>query len=191
MRILFIVFLFLQSVFLFSQNKVEKETEIPANMFPKQAVAYVLDLLPEGKVFWIKEENESGLSYEAKFKLENKWYSIEFDEYGRLEDAEVSMAKKELEGSILKKIKSTLSKDFEKYKILKIQRQWRGNPETVKKLIQEKKESEGEGIEVYYEIVVQTFVNKAYSDYEYLFDFQGVFVRKIKFQQTSDDHLLY
>lgn len=189
MKILLVVFLFLQSVFLFSQNKIEKETEIPANMFPKQAVAYVLDLLPEGKVFWIKEENEAGLSYEAKFKLENKWYSIEFDEYGRFEDAELRLAKKELQGPILKKIKSTLSKDFEKYKIQKIQIQWKGNPEAVKKLIQEKKEDEG--IEVYYEIVVQTYVNKTYSDFEYLFDFQGVFVRKLKFQQTSDDHLLY
>lgn len=77
------------------QTKNEKEERIKKEVFPKIALLTLNDLPQSSKrLKFYRETDGDKKSYEAKFKLNRKIYSIEFNSQGQLEDVEVKIKKK-------------------------------------------------------------------------------------------------
>lgn len=79
----------------FSQSKNEKEERIPASEFPEVSHKYFNGITD--KVNYLKfyrETDGNKQSFEAKFKLNKLYYSVEFNTDGVLEDIEIVIKKK-------------------------------------------------------------------------------------------------
>jgi len=73
-----------------AQNKYEREYRIRKVQFPERALGYIQEKLTDAKrIRFYKETDSTKVSYEAKFKKDRLWYSIEFNKEGGLEDIEI------------------------------------------------------------------------------------------------------
>jgi len=132
--ILLLIFLCFES-FSFAQYKYEREYRIRKVQFPEKALSYIEDKLTDAKkIRFYKETDSLKESYEAKFKKERLWYSIEFDKDGTLEDIEILIKPVDIPEETFAAINTYLTNNFIKYRIRKIQQQYpfskSGLPET-------------------------------------------------------------
>ncbi|MCX2473486.1 hypothetical protein OQZ33_03990 [Pedobacter sp. MC2016-05] len=172
-----------------AQNKIEREFRIKPGKVPKSALNYVTQLFPAGKIKWYVEKSESGESIEAKIKTNRTIYSIEFDRMGKLQDIETIVSFDSLPEKVRGAINEGLKSKFMRIKILKVQRQWSGSPETLQLLLAGKNSSRN--YMTRYEIVLRGINIKSTSDYEVLFDDQGRLVKILKIINQNNPHLLY
>ena len=171
-----------------AQQKFERESRIAIDEVPLKAQNFIKSLTSH-KVKWYLEERINDYSIEAKFKLNKKRYSIEFDTLGTLEDAEIKVSWKTLNPTIKKHIESQLKTEHKKFKVKKVQVQYVGPPNLV--LQQLKNLETNSTIDTNYEVVLKCWPlsNKPpVALYEYLFDDEGAVLSKsqIIFKNASN-----
>lgn len=174
---------------IYAQNKYERESRLKEKDVPAMALDFISSLAVEKKVRWYLEEGLDRKSIEAKFKIKNQKYSIEFDTLGNLEDIEVQIKWGSLNKTLRDSIAFYLRKDCIKYKIRRIQIQYSGDPTVLLSKIKT-----GESTESYttrYDMVIKCRSNNNVNLFEYLFSDLGqkLTVFQIIFKNSS--HLEY
>jgi hypothetical protein len=187
-------FLFLSfNFFLFSsayaQQKYERESRIESNQVPKEALEFVQSLSFISKIKWYKETGLNTTTIEAKTKYKGKKYSIEFDKNGLLEDIEIIIKKKTIPSNSCQQMSSKLEQDLGKYRVEKIQIQYSGNIESVRKKILSG--SDSENLITQYELIVSAKKNRKYQKFEYLFSNTGEFLKRSDIVLINTDNLEY
>lgn len=174
---------------IYSQQKMEREYSINPSAVPQKAREFIERCYPVRNIKWYGEESHKSRSIEAKFKKGSKSYSIEFDSLGNLQDAEVLVSFASIPDSLRKLIESKLSDQFRKYKIMKVQRQWKGPVDALQALITEQKAIHS--FETNYEIIIRGVNEKGTALYELLFNQEGTLARSLQIVQQNASHLIY
>lgn len=188
-----IVFLFLGfSQFSIAQHKYEREYRIRKVQFPTKALNYIEKKLSDAKrVRFYKETDSAKISYEAKFKKDRLWYSIEFDKEGELEDIEILIQSVEIPQSSFETITTYLNTTFKKYRIRKIQQQYPvTDPKNPEKTIKEAFQNLILPT-INYEFIISAKKESNFQQYEILFDADGNFKSIRKSLPPNYDHVLY
>ena len=192
MFFLFLAFFLNGGIFepsLIAQVKFEKETRINRTDVPQNA-GHMIELLElDEKVRWFKEKSENGVSYEAKYKRQNRWHSIEFDSIGRFQDAEIDIREREVPEEVRLRIHHHLKMEFDHHRLRKIQRQLTGPEEDIRRALV--KEIIPSGLVVKYEIIVKGRSSGETHLYEYLFSDSGELERRARIVLRNTDHLIY
>lgn len=196
MKIRLLKFLFLLFVFCIydssAQNKYEREYRIKKSQFPKEALELISDKLDGVKrLKFYKETDSAKTSFEAKFKKDRLWYSVEFDENGKLEDVEILVKEIDLPSTTYEAILNYLDKSFSKYRVKKIQQQY---PTTEKEELDKTIENAFQNLilpSTNYELIIGGKKDREYFDYEILFDSEGNFIKIRKSLPPNYDHVLY
>lgn len=176
---------------LFGQGKYEKEYRIAEAKVPQLALSYVAGFDFEKKVKWYREENLNTASIEAKTKHQKQGYSIEFDTTGQLQDIEIKIDFQQMNTSAQKRICEALNKEFDRYKIDKIQKQYTGPATTIQTYIKQMPPVRPADILLQYEIILEGKKEKTIRLYEYTFTEQGQLVGKSRILLRNTDILEY
>ncbi len=168
------------------QTKFEREYHIREDAVPAPALAFVQALALDGKAKWYMEEGLNQKSIEAKVKHRKQLYSIEFDLSGAIQDIEVGIRRDEVDASALPAIEAAFSKDFDRHKITKIQRQYSGAENALLRLMRGGGE---ENTTTRYEIIVRGRKAGRTDFYEYTFSAQGEFLRRSMIVLRNADNL--
>jgi hypothetical protein len=137
----------------FSQFKYEREYPLKEAEVPSPIVQFIDSITCVKSLKYFKEESQEGESIEAKFSCNSEKYSVEFSIDGVLQDVEVELKKKDLKKEVLLKLEEVLKDEFEEFKLLKIQKQFKGERNEI--LQQLRKNGRLEAKEQYYEIVLK------------------------------------
>jgi hypothetical protein len=184
------IFVFLLVPFISkAQFKYEREFRIKYEQIPLAARYFIDSIGPTAKIKWYKEIGINSVSYEAKFKFRNKKYSVEFDTLGVLQDVEYIIKKKAINPIIYEQIEQTLDSLYQKWKIQKIQLQYKGQSKDILMAIHQEKNSHQ--ITTSYEIVVRGKAQGIVQLYEISFSEQGVMNNISQIIQNKADHLEY
>lgn len=175
---------------LIAQEKFEKESRVHAEDAPTQAKQFIASIDHAGRIKWYREESLNENSFEAKFKMNRKWHSIEFSTEGELLDAEIELDWDRLTPETQQKMEAQLQSDCNNFKLKRAQVQYRGTNEEVLSLISLPEQST-QHPSVRYELVFRCKKDGSTDLYEYLFDSKGnvLLVKKIIFKHSS--HLEY
>ena len=184
LRINLYILLLFTSFSLMSQEKKEYEKRISKDSFPAEALELLNPFLPNTKrlQFYQEFDGESE-SFEAKFKIKRKWYSVEFFPNGNLQDIEMKVKLKELPDSLSQKISNYFKEQYDQWKIEKTQLQYK-ETSVLKKNFHK---TDFTGVE----IIVTTKTNGKLTKYELNFDSEGNFVSKRKVVRRTYDFLLF
>lgn len=181
-----ILFVFIQ--FTAFTQKIEKESRVSEELVPFKALEFINDLKLNNKIKWYKERTTGRDSYESKFKKGSSYYSVEFDTLGNVEDVEVLQKKRELSQQERAVLEKGILKEFEKFKWVKIQRQYVGEEHELKKVITENNEL----ILPNFEVEIEAFTNEEiWEMYEVLLTNDGDVIMKRKIQLRPTDNLNY
>lgn len=168
-----------------AQEKFEMEQRVGRDKVPETALSFV-DSFTKSKVKWYEETGISSKSYEAKFKLNGKRFSVEFDSAGSLEDIEVLMRFRDLETNVKRSISAHLDSVYDRTRIYKLQTQYAGDVLKMMKL----RIGISEGLNVKYEIELRANIKGARPElYEYTFDQQGKYLFHKTIILRNADHL--
>ena len=119
LRILFLVLFMFGTVMVYAQDKVEKEERIREKEVPEVAREWFYDAFKKIKrPKWYKEFSDSGYSFEAKFKYDNHFHSVEFDSLGYIMDIEIEIDWSELEEQVKSSIENYFVGKFKEYKLI-------------------------------------------------------------------------
>ena len=175
-----------------SQVKVEREHRIKKNQFPETAHEFIQEKLKEAKkIRFYKETDTTKISYETKFKKDKLYYSIEFDESGKLEDIEISIKEVDVPEDSWSKITEFLNEKFTKFKIRKIQQQY---PITSDETAETTLNNAFQNLlipSLNYELMVRGKIQDVHSDFEILFGAEGDFIKMKESLPANYDHVLY
>lgn len=187
-----IIILFLIGSILNAQNKYEREYRIRKSQFPTTALALIDETLKDARrIKFYKETDSAKISYEAKFKKDRLWYSVEFNEEGTLEDIEILIKEVDIPSETMEQIRNYLKESFTKYRIKRIQQQYptskkEPNEKTIKNAFQNLILPI-----INYEIIIAGKKEKGYYDYELLFGSDGSFKKIRRSLPPNYDHVLY
>lgn len=175
-----------------AQNKYEREFRIRKSQFPAKAYDLIQDKISDAKrLRYYKEIDSTKISFEAKFKKDRLWYSVEFDEQGALEDIEILIKPVDIPADVLAKIQRYLDREYTKYKIKRLQQQYRATPQvSVEKTIKDAFQNLMLP-SLNYELIVAGKQDRSYLQFEILFDAQGNFLNKRQSLPPNYDHVLY
>lgn len=191
-RILAITLTIFFCVTVWSQNKNEHEERLELQNFPEAAIA-VINTLPTRikRIKFYKEQDGNKSSFEAKFKYKKQKYSIEFDSMGTIEDIELTLKTKKIEGKTATSIKAYFKENYTKTKFIKVQQQYVYNPklsaETFVKNILNKTST----AKINYEVIAEVNANSKRDVKEFTFDGNGLFLNFRIVTPSSYDHVLY
>ena len=175
--------------FAFSQVKYEKEYRINKSKIPENIKSYLSEISFKNKIKWYKDEALSKYTYEAKTHHNNLNFSIEFDSLGIIEDVEFKIEWKNIPELIKKNIEFYLDSIYQKKKIIKVQIQYTGKPESLINIL--KNLNQNQRLTRKYEIVLKGKKNKKYQMMEYLFSNEGKFEDKAIIIMKNTDNLEY
>ena len=175
--------------FAFTQVKYEKEYRIKENKVPKNIKSYLSEIYFKNKIKWYKDEALSKYTYEAKIHHNNLNFSIEFDSLGIIEDVEFKIEWKNIPELIKKNIEFYLDSIYQKKKIIKVQIQYTGKPESLINILKDL--NQNQRLTRKYEIVLKGKENKKYQMMEYLFSDEGKFEDKAIIIMKNTDNLEY
>jgi hypothetical protein len=182
------LFLFTLPIF-FSQEKIERESRVKVHQIPELALSFIDSLSIERKIKWYREEKINGVSFEAKFRMNQTKYSIEFDTLGNVEDIETERKKQSLPESLQATIMSTLKKECLSFKLEKIQLQFSGSRLI---LFSELTQTPAPGKPITrYEIVVRCKSVQKTVLYEYLLSETGDVISQFEIVFKPSSHLEY
>lgn len=169
------------------QYKFEKERRVKPHEVPSEAIDFVSKVKFKKKIKWYLEESQDGKTFEAKVYFKKRKHSIEFNHLGSVLDVEIETKFSKIEKETQNKINSTLEKRFRKFKIRKIQLQYKGKEEDLMNCI--KKEC---SLKPNYEIVLKGKTDSSYKLYELLVDYAGErILKELKFSQDNFDNLQF
>jgi hypothetical protein len=169
------------------QEKFEREFNIQAAEAPAPARVFIDNCDFDRKIKWYKEESQEGISFEAKTKFSGNWFSIEFDTLGVVEDVEKKVSKRELDLPEIEKINIALSDKFSKFKITKIQKQWKASAKDLQSLIFTG--SAQGAFDLAYEVVVRGKSEKHWHTYEVLINPCGEVLKILKIVRRNTDNI--
>lgn len=172
------------------QIKYEREHRIRKDQFPKAALNLIETKTKGAKRLKFYQEIDSiRVSYEAKFKKDKLWYSVEFSDLGVLEDIEITIEPVDVANETFKAINNFLKAQFISYKINKIQQQYVFKDDEDKIF----KDAFQNLMLPYvnYEIICSGKKEEGYEDFEILFDSDGNFKSIRKSLPPNYDHVLY
>ncbi len=181
-----LVFLFSSSGF--SQLKYEREFRIKRNEVPSIALSFVDSLTFDSKVRWFKEEGLTSNAIEAKARFNKEKYSIQFEENGRFNDAEIEIKPSLIPPDVNFKILSVFRNNYRRHKIEKTQINYTGNRNTVLAFLRHNRKNP-DGIIIRYEIVISTRIGGEFVSMEYLFSGAGEFLRREKIIETRKSNI--
>ncbi|RDK88819.1 hypothetical protein [Marinirhabdus gelatinilytica] len=190
MKILVTSIILLLTTICIAQTKSEYEQRISQEEFPLAALTLLQPKFDKvRRLRFYVEFDGTHKSFEAKFKWNKKQYSAEFTAQGILEDVEVDQDKKELRTNTRKKIETYLDATYERWKIEKIQQQYRVLDQAEKTLedAYTLKELPTNNLE----LIVATKSEGKLTKFEMLFDSKGNFVQQRKVHRRSYDFLLF
>ncbi len=168
-------------------QKFEREYGVSYPEVPESAVAFVKGCDFDRKIKWFKEESQDGISFEAKTKFRKTWFSLEFDTLGIVIDVEQKIKPKNMKPSDLEMINKALSGLFSKFKITKIQRQWKGAAPVLTQLIQTGKSKDD--FQLAWEVVVRGRQDDQWNAYEVLISPKGEVKTVLKVIRRESDNL--
>jgi hypothetical protein len=184
--------LVLYASFSFAQNKYEREFRIKKDQFPASAIDLLDTHIKDRKrLKFYKETDGTKGSYEAKFKKDRLWYSMEFDIDGTLEDIEITIEPLDIPSEVLANITMYFNKAFSKHRVKKTQQQYLASAEEKSRKTLRNAFQNLLIPSLNYEIIVSGKEDKSYLDYEVLFDAQGNFINRKKQLPPNYDHVLY
>lgn len=176
----------------FSQVKSEREFRIKKSQFPAASLEVARPYL-EGvrKLRYYKEIDVDRTSYELKFKKARLHYSVEFSDSGDLEDIEIRIKPVDLPQESWDAIRNHLSGTFQKYRVRKIQQQYRrasfeSDSITFRNAFQNLLLPD-----IRYELIVYAKTDEGYRDFEITYDANGNFIMMKKSLPPNYDHVLY
>jgi hypothetical protein len=162
-----------------AQTKFEREYRINENEVPEKAIQFIRKAFLDKKIKWYAEESQDGKSIEAKAKYRKHKFSVEFDTSGNLQDVEKTVKFKTLSPQLTDAISQSLTNEFGKYKIMKVQVQWTAdNPGTLKELI--KNGTSSNAYNEKYEVIVESRADKTYKAFEVLMDRTGTIEKSLE-----------
>ena len=176
----------------FSQAKNEKEERIPVSEFPEIAQNYFDFISHKVKYLkFYKETDGEKQSFEAKFKLNKRYYSIEFDTLGKLEDIEIVINKRHISKKVYKQIDTYFASHFKKTRLLKTQKQYVNNTNDtdalfIQKIIKNQRNNRAD-----FEIIADIKTHKTHELREFSFDSNGIFKTSRVVTSSSYEHALY
>jgi hypothetical protein len=175
-----------------SQIKVEREHRIKKNQFPETAHDFIQEKLQNAKKLrFYKETDTTKISYEARFKKDKLYYSIEFDESGKLEAIEILIKEVDVPEDSWSKITKFLNEKFTEFKIRKIQQQY---PITSDETAETTLNNAFQNLlipSLNYELMVRGKIQDVHSDFEILFGAEGDFIKMKESLPANYDHVLY
>ncbi|XLS28811.1 hypothetical protein ACJD0Z_16635 [Flavobacteriaceae bacterium M23B6Z8] len=175
-----------------AQKKYEKESRISKEDFPENALKLLHGYTETAKrLRFYRETDSTKTSFEAKFKIQNKKYSIEFDADGILEDIEIEIAFRKLPEAIKQNISQYLEHHSKKYSIKKVQKQYYlpGDVSAKNTMVAAFKDLDINFIR--YELVVWRSSDEESGMVEFTFNHLGEYLLERPFSQASYDHILY
>ncbi len=187
-----LILLFLGAEVLTAQNKYERQHRIRKSQFPEKALNYISEKLENTRrIRFYKETDSAQTSYEAKFKKDRLWYSVEFDKDGSLEDIEVLIKPVDIPNDSFSAIETYLKGYFSKYRIRRLQQQY---PITKKEPTETTIKNAFQNLmlpSINYELIVSGKREKVFEQFEILFDANGDFKSIRKSLPPNYDHVLY
>ncbi len=153
------------------QQKLEREYDLHVDSVPYLALEFINTAQLKTKINWYYEENLKGNSIEAKFYYQDHKYSVEFDTVGRLQDIEIESLDRELDAALMDRLHINLSKQFKKYVIHKIQKQYSGTIPSLAHFLSSYPSMLG--LQLKYEVIIKGKQVKRMKLYEVLFDHDG------------------
>ena len=167
-----------------AQTKYEREYRLKRERVPSPALEFVGT--PDTKIKWYYEENLEGNSVEAKFDLDGKFYSVEFDTLGTLEDIEIDAEINSLPGPILEKIREGLQGTYTKFVLRRLQLQYSNGISSFSDFLNV--DDPAEQYELRYEFVVKAKKDSHWKLYEIIFGRDGDIERtsEIIFRNTDN-----
>lgn len=173
----------------YGQQKYEKESHLTLKSAPPVALVFINDLEITNRIKWYSEVSLKSKSIEAKFKLDNKRHSIEFDTTGIIQDVELEMKWTEMQSHLKDSINSQLSSICSSYKISKIQIQYSGSQSDLLSFL--KDGAATENLTINYEIIVKCMNNNKTELFEYLFSDEGRLLETFKIIFKNSSNLEY
>lgn len=186
----FLILLLLITTSTIGQVKYEREFRIKKSEFPTEALSLIKAKLTDAKkIKFYKEIDSNIVSFEAKFKKKRLWYSVEFNEQGKLQDVEVLIKSIDMPNDTFENATNYLDQNFKSYKIAKIQQQYpviESDEKTLKEAFQNLMLPT-----VNYELMINGKKENKFNKFEILFDATGKFKSIRKSLPANYDHVLY
>jgi len=188
-RLLSIGFLLLFPLVSTAQQKYEREFRIKSEIVPQSARAFIDSIGADSKIKWYRETNPNSVSIEAKFKLNKKKFSVEFDTLGSIQDVEFIVKPSEILPPISVKIEHQLDSLYQKWKFQKIQIQYTGKPKEIIASIHQNEPTDA--VKIAYEIVLKGKALGNTQLFEITFNEEGELLDILQIVQDKADHLEY
>jgi len=167
-------------------QKVERESRIKSTDVPEKALEYI-EQTSLDKVKWYRETGLESISFEAKFKHERRWYSVEFSEEGVLEDIEIEIDLHQVPEPTRESIDKYLEAEFKRHRIKKVQIQYKQT--SLQTLIKE--EVPKTDSPHAFELVVKGKKSKLMKLWEVVFSSKGKFISIDQILNRNSTHLEY
>lgn len=171
-----------------AQVKFEREYRLKTQEVPLNAREYVDSFPFTKRIKWYREESLVGASVEAKTCFGGQRFSLEFDTTGVLQDVEVEVKFSALRQDVQAAVEMRFDADFKRWKIRKVQRQFSGSPDAVRRSSLEG--ASAEGAKIQYEIVVRGLKDMT-ELFEYTFDQAGGMIAVERIILAPTDNLEY
>ncbi len=172
-----------------AQVKMEREYRLKEGQVPAPATDFISSLGELTRLRWYREESLDGISVEAKFLLDGRKYSIEFDTSGRLQDVEFIIPAARIPSPALERLKTGLDSHFSNWKFSKVQRQHQGEPDLHRLYIMENVLAKG--LELFYEVELRGEKNGVAGLYEVKADRDGSILAVKHILPKAAEHLEY
>jgi len=176
----------------FAQAKYEREFRIRKSQFPQNALEQIKEQIKDARrLRFYKEIDSATISFEAKFKKDRLYYSVEFNSEGELEDIEVMIREVDIPAEVFSSVSAYLKGYCKDFKIRRLQQQY---PVTEKQKIEKVIKDAFQNLilpYINYEMVVFCKTDAGREEYEYLFNADGAFISRRKSLPPNYDHILY
>lgn len=177
MKYNFIYLIFLCCFSTFSQTKNEREARINYALLPHVAKPCFIAIMSQVKSLkFYKETDGEKESYEAKFKFNKQYYSIEFSSIGVLEDIEITIKEKQIARDVLQIIQGYTNSYFDKTRFIKIQKQFVNNTTKNDEQFIQYILNNPNSLNPNFEIIAELITNKTHVIKELTFNNTGEFV---------------
>ena len=188
MRLLAFCFVLMITFSLSAQEKYEREYRISDTEVPSAATAFVDALDFQKKVKWYLEESLVGETIEAKSRKNGRYYSIEFDKSGNLQDVEIKVAVNALPDDFRVNMFQYFDSAFDRvFKIGKIQEQFSGDTDAILRYLTEGTTSDK--VIKKYEVVFNARKGEANEMFECTFAADGTFESQKTIILSDTDNL--
>ena len=187
-----IIYFIFFSTLCFPQAKNEKEERIKQSEFPEVAQTYFNAFAHKVKYLkFYRETDGNKKSFEAKFKINKLYYSIEFDTLGTLEDIEIVIKEKLIPKTTLTSISEYFNINFKKSRLIKIQKQYVNYTDESDKQFIEHIVDNPNDKHTHFEIIAEIKTENEHELRECTFDRNGKFQKSRRVTSSSYEHALY